>query len=236
LKELEDNKAAIEARIRKRFDPTGYRAEQDQLKLEIRREDILKNLNTRLDDQTEALGLLGEAKQEQIQIDRLNEELQRRKVDTLNPKEEQQERERIRALLKLSAVQSELENIYNSNQGQVIKLANEYRASQIALQRNLITTEQYRQKLFEVGQAYLELQIKAGRADFGDVITASLGRAVQGFQGTLATLTDDFGQFFTSIEDGFANTVGQVLTGQETLKDGIHQLATEALSELIQGW
>ena len=64
---------------------------------------------------------------------------------------------------------------------------------------------------------------------------ASSDKLLEGYTGTLNDLTGLFGNFFTSIEDGFANSIGRAIVYSENLGDALKNIGRDALQQLISG-
>ena len=69
---------------------------------------------------------------------------------------------------------------------------------------------------------------------WGSMLTGA-DKLLEGYTGTLNDLSDQFGQFFSSIGDGFANTIGQAVTQGKDLGEALKDVARNALGQLIAG-
>lgn len=69
---------------------------------------------------------------------------------------------------------------------------------------------------------------------WGSMLTGA-DKLLEGYTGTLNDLSDQFGQFFSSIGDGFANTIGQAITQGKDLGEALKDVARNALGQLIAG-
>ena len=58
---------------------------------------------------------------------------------------------------------------------------------------------------------------------------------LEGYTGTLNDLTDQFGTFFTSIQDGFADSIGKAIVQGDNLGDSLKNAAKQGLQSLISG-
>ena len=58
---------------------------------------------------------------------------------------------------------------------------------------------------------------------------------LEGYTGTLNDLTDQFGSFFTSIQDGFADSIGKAIVQGDNLGDSLKNAAKQGLQSLISG-
>lgn len=58
---------------------------------------------------------------------------------------------------------------------------------------------------------------------------------LEGYTGTLNDLTDQFGTFFTNIQDGFADSIGKAIVQGDNLGDSLKNAAKQGLQSLISG-
>lgn len=139
----------------------------------------------------------------------------------------------VAALQRLQAVRQAADQIAMQGKAGLNALTIEVEGNNLALQNGSITLQQYSNNLRDIGLQILRLNLDAGTATFSDTILAGLGQVVEGYRGVAVELGDIFGNFFSSLVDGFSNVVGQIVTGQTTMKEGFHQLAQSILSDLI---
>jgi hypothetical protein len=137
------------------------------------------------------------------------------------------------------------DNVYLQQQNKISeivnKLTDEYHDLQIqeaALVKEqslgIISDAQFGVQMTQLRLKALNLGISLGKVtDANSLLTASFGKMLTGFNGVLPTLTDDFGNFFSSIEDGAGRAFGAVLTGSESAQQAIQQLSQSVLSDLI---
>lgn len=103
------------------------------------------------------------------------------------------------------------------------------------------TTSQMRMQLAEVErQRLMELQIEAantrlqmGGEDWADVHLAALGKVREGYTTVFAGIAESMGGFFTSMTDGFANSIGAAIVNAKDLKTAMLDVAKSAVSQLI---
>lgn len=58
---------------------------------------------------------------------------------------------------------------------------------------------------------------------------------LEGYTGTLNDLTDQFGTFFTNIQDGFADSIGKAIVQGDNLGESLKNAAKQGLQSLISG-
>lgn len=201
----------------------------------VKRADLLAKENRELDTQLKSLVTLQPQREVMQQLDRIDNELLSRKLDKLNPQERKDFEGRIKNMQELIRFQRAIDNLYNENEGAVKDLGAAIFALDRAYRTNIISLQQYREQYAQLGLAALKLKLDMGKGNFNDTLLSGLGSIIENYKGMLPGLATSFGNFFNSLASGFANTIGQVITGTKTLKEGLHEIATTALSELISG-
>lgn len=64
---------------------------------------------------------------------------------------------------------------------------------------------------------------------------ASSDKLLEGYTGTLNDLTDQFGTFFTNIQDGFADSIGRAIVQGDNLGESLKNAGKQGLQSLISG-
>ncbi len=136
---------------------------------------------------------------------------------------------------KLTEAQKALKSINDETIGAVRQLKLDQDALNLAYEAGWLGLDEYNSRMTSLGIKALELKMTMGDATFFDSITLGLAKVVEGFEGVLSGLTDSFGSFFTSVTDGFANSIGRAIVYGEDLGTALHNVAKSALSELISG-
>lgn len=135
-------------------------------------------------------------------------------------------------------VQQAYDTIYAETVGaeQANKAAIE--ATNQARANGIISAEAYGIKLNELAVQAAQLRIAAGNALPGDQSLVAFGAVIQGYQGMIQGLTASFGDMFTSVTDGFANSAAAaIVTGksfEESLTNVIQGAGQEFISQLIK--
>lgn len=130
-------------------------------------------------------------------------------------------------------VLGEYTKIYNDTAGAAKNITDQVLALSAAQQTGLVSAEQYSIRLNNIALAALDLKLKMPDATFGDAITAGLGKLQAGYTGILPGLSASFGDFFKSISDGFADSIGKAITQADNLHDALVQVAQQAVGALI---
>lgn len=197
-----------------------------------KRADALAKVNRELDSELRLLGLLGPQREIQQQFEQINNELLNKKV-VLTEKEKTAILDKLNTLQREKGIQQELDAIYESSIGQFQQIANGLEATNRAYQMGIIGAEQYTQKLVELNAQAAELRLQLGDGTWADAFLLGLSRVVEGYEGALPAMSDAFGNLFTQLTDGFANSLGQAIVYGEDLGDTLRDVARSALSELI---
>lgn len=156
----------------------------------------------------------------------------------------------------LDGLQKALKAIEDSTVGALSKLQDEYTALNMALQAGTISQAQYMVKMQELrvkaaemafasanvakavhdaNIAILQLKVDAGTGTFGDAFLLQLDKMTGGLVNFKARAGTIFGEFFTQMTDGFANSVGRAIVYSEDLGEALSNVAKEALASLISG-
>jgi tape measure domain-containing protein len=212
-----EEKATLLARLTElayeHLDPLGYMIK------EMEKEGQLLMLDANLrDTASESIARLNSLKKDGVTITQET-------VDTIT--------QEVAALQLLARVREQADQIAMQGSAGLQAQKELVMANNLAYQQGAITLQQYSNNLRNVGLEILRLNLDAGTATFSDSILAGLGSVIEGFRGVGVELSNIFGTFFQQLTDGFANVVGQMVTGQTTLQEGFHQLAKSILSDLI---
>lgn len=156
----------------------------------------------------------------------------------------------------LDGLDKALKAIEDSTVGALSKLQDEYTALNMALQQGTINQAQYMVKMQELrvkaaemafasanvakavhdaNIAILQLKVDAGTGTFGDAFLLQLDKMTGGLVNFKARAGTIFGEFFTQMTDGFANSVGRAIVYSEDLGEALSNVAKEALASLISG-
>ena len=104
-----------------------------------------------------------------------------------------------------------------------------------AYSKSAIGLSEYETRMRDLNVQTSELKLKMGEGNFGDVMTASIGKVTEGFTTMLAGVSESFGTFFVSLRDGFANSIGQAIVYGDDLNESLRNVARQGIAELISG-
>lgn len=194
----------------------------------------LANFNKELEQQNSLLAsnLTAKERAARTQVNSINNSLapQGKKLDENQTKTIL---DQVAAQQHLNEVTAAYDSIVASNEGAYEKFIVQQEALNKALDAGKISTEQYSIATAQLAVQKAQLDFELGNAKFGDIGLASLGKLIEGYKGVLSGLSSAFGSFFTSLEDGFANSIGRAIVYSENLGDALRDVAKSALSELI---
>lgn len=204
----------------------------DEIKAAQKRADALAKVNRELDSELRLLGLLGPQREIQQQFEQINNELLNKKI-TLTKEERQAILGKLQTLQREKGIQQELDSIYESSIGKFQQIADGLEASNRAYQMGIINAETYANKLVELNAQAANLRLTMGDGTWADVFTSSMARVVESYEGSLPAMAEAFGNLFTQLTDGFANSIGRAIVYSEDLGESLRDVARSALSELI---
>ncbi len=224
---------ALEFRInaeRTRFYNESYRQSANELA-----DSVAKNKSTR--QEMEAAGLFGQAladltKKRYADLIAVQEQ----KVSAMQMFDDQNKSTDLIQLeidklteLKTARDLTYTSNTTSSNDTRLKGLESEITALQSL---NSLTKEQS-QNLNQLSVDAANLRLQMGGENPFDLWLASLGKLTEGYKGLTAGMSESFGTFFMSLEDGFANSIGKAVVYSEDLSSALRDVARSALSELI---
>lgn len=76
-------------------------------------------------------------------------------------------------------------------------------------------------------------RLDRGESNFSDGLNVALGSIVEDYQNAAVSLTNAWGDFFSSFTQGFADSVGQAIVYSDDLGDALNDVARSAVSNLI---
>ena len=130
-------------------------------------------------------------------------------------------------------VTDELNKIYESTNGQLEAIAVTQTALGIAFASGAMNLEAYNLKMLETNAQAAQLRMVMGDGTWADVFNNALYSVVENYQGALPAMTEAFGNFFVSLEEGFANSIGRAIVYSEDLGTALQNVAKSAIADLI---
>lgn len=219
---ISSNQAAI-------ADATAARAKQDSL-------NPLNEYSIGLEHEVALLGIYGTALTVATEVDRVRQGLQKEGRD-LTVQENTELTKFLTNLERQKQLQSEINNLYQSNAGNIQKLVIQQTALNSAQQKGIISETQYRIATAQVNIALANQALLEGKsATLQNQIVAGFGKYIAGYQGLAKGISDAYGQAFTTIADGAANSLGRAIAYGENLGDALKNVARQAVSELISAF
>jgi hypothetical protein len=192
----------------------------------------LNEFNIELEHQNALLGKYGEQLRIATEVDHLRQQLQRQGRD-LTQEQIVGLTQQLTQMERQKQVQSELNAIYDKTQGAQLQLVATEKALTEAYNEGLIGLGRYKQGLLEVNLEQDKIANAAGQGNFTTHFREMLGGLVDTSRTTAQQMTDIFKDFYKTLDDGFANSIGRWAVGLESLKTGLVDLARNAVGQLI---
>lgn len=196
--------------------------------------DPLHEINKQLAQESELLNFVGREQQIENRMQQIRNDLLT-KGTILTTEQETAYKNEIQAILQKNLVNQEANRIYNETLGKEIALNASYTALNQSLSAGTITQGQYSLAVNKLAIDMANLKIARDKFTINDLAIASLGSLVSNYKGAVAELTDVWGNYFKSLEDGFANSIGKAIVEGESLRDLLNDVAKNALEGLISG-
>lgn len=192
----------------------------------------LSKINRELDSEIARMGMLTPQREIQQQLDQYENYLLSKKIK-LTADEKAALKAKLEQIQNLELVQQQLDTIYSETLGKETELRAATMATAEAYKLGLISADAYGSRLVKLQSQIAQVKLEAGNGSFADVLSASLGKVVESYKGILAGLSDSFGTFFTSLNQGFGDAIGNAITKGENLGDALRSVAQQAVSKLI---
>jgi hypothetical protein len=192
----------------------------------------LGKINRELDSEIGRLGQLKPQREIQQQLDQYENDLLSKKIK-LTAEEKNVLRDKLITIQAMKLVQQQLDSIYDETLGKEIELKASVLATAEAYKQGLISADAYGNRLVKLQTQIANVKLEAGNGGFAEVLSASLGKVVESYKGLLAGLSDSFGTFFTSLNTGFGDAIGNAIVKGENLGVALRSVAANAVSKLI---
>lgn len=192
--------------------------------------DPLYKFNKGLSDQQALLGKFGIALQAAKQLQELTNELQQKGI-FLSPDQKAGVNSQITTANKNEAVNSAYGTLTGA--GKQDEGAAQVQAATLAFNAGAISAERYHTAVQSVIVAQANLQNSNGLTTWGSSVTSIFGQLTKGYTTFAAGATKAFGDFFTTLEDGFADAIGHALVFGGSVSKALLNVAKEAVAGLI---
>lgn len=196
--------------------------------------DPMYAINKEMKEQQQILSKVGSQQEIEQQLIQYKNQLLQKGV-VLNEQETLGLQSKLTALQQQKQIGDEINKLYSETQGKQVSLQQQAVALNAAYATGNLSLDQYKNRLTQLTVAMANAKLQAGNGTFDDAVTGSLGKMVAQYDGVLSGLSDSFGNFFTTLEDGFANSIGRAVVYSENLGDALNNVAKEALAGLISG-
>lgn len=193
---------------------------------------ILANFNKELEQEFKLLQLLAPAREVEQRLMQLQNQLAEKGV-SLAPREIEVLRQKLYLNQQMAGVSRELDSIYSETVGAMEQLTFKQLALNQAYSTGMISLEQYSQKANQLGLEVLSLNLQMGNGSFADAMTLGLGQVISQYENVLTSLSQSFGNFFTTISDGFSDSIGRAIVQGESLRQTFANVAQQGVQQLI---
>lgn len=196
--------------------------------------DPIGALNRQLEEETRLLGLTTREREVEARMLDIQQDLVRKGI-ALNDAELVQLRERLTLLQQLNEVEAVKASIMEGITGAQEELNAKQAAYNQLLGSGDITPEQYAMGMRELANAQRELNFELGQATFADGFMLQLDTMLQGVENFTGESGKMFGDFFTTVTDGFADSAARAIVFGESFEAAFGRIAEQALTSLISG-
>jgi hypothetical protein len=194
--------------------------------------DPLNEYNISLEHQTALLGKYGEELRIATEIDSLRQSLQKQGRD-LSEDQVASLTQQLTQIERQKQVQNELNAIYDKTTGERLRLVATEQALKQAVDDELISWGKYKLELLNINLAQDQIVNAAGQGNFTSHFRQMLAGLVDTTHTVSEQMTAIWTDFFKTLDDGFANSIGKWAVGLEPLKKGLVDLARNAVAQLI---
>jgi tape measure domain-containing protein len=132
--------------------------------------------------------------------------------------------------VEIDAVRQKYEDLY-TRIAQLVKAGSitEAQAATLRTQQN----NQYIKELNAIQLAAANKRLETDTASWGDVTKVALSKVTNGYDNLKKSTADALGAFEDSMTTGFGDAIGKAVTGTESLRDALYQVAQGALQQLV---
>lgn len=201
--------------------------------------DPLLETNRAIDDQLALLKLSQPERETAQQMQQIENQLRSQGLSLIDKEtgaltaNAQALQNRLELVQRQTQVQQAYDQIFAQSTGAQQQNTAAVEATNRAYNNGVISAEQYRIRLNQLGIEAAQLRLKMGEALDGDAMLAAFGKVVEGYSGLTSELSGAFGDMFVSLTDGFANAIAGAIMGTESLGDALRNVATQAVEQLI---
>lgn len=196
--------------------------------------DILAKFNRELEQEYKLLQMITPVRQTEQRIMELSNQLLDAK-SKLEKKDEEAIRRKLNTLQQMEGINRNLNDIYSQTAGQVMELSYQYDALNLALQSGMINMDDYSLRLNKIYYQLEALKLQMQEGSIVDAFKVGLWSLVADYEGVLVGLSKNFGDFFKSLSQGFADSIGQAIVMGDDLKTSLINVARQGVAALISG-
>lgn len=200
------------------------------------KQDALNPLNEYvigLEHEIALLGLYGNELAVATEVDKVRQGLQKQGRD-LTVQESEALSSFLTKLQQQKEIQTQINALYVANAQQVARLITQQIALNLAHDKGIISDTQYKIAAVNLNVALADQAVLEGKnVTIQNQLVAGIGKYIASYQGLAKGISDAYGQAFTTIADGAANSLGRALAYGENLGKALENVARQAVSQLI---
>lgn len=201
--------------------------------------DPLAEMNRSMDQQAELLGKVGDARIVAQQMQQAENELRQKGLSLYDAEtgaltsQGIQLQDKLNKLQQLTRGAEAYNEIWQQTIGQQQQITDQIYATNKTFDDGLISIDNYTAQMTQLGVAALDLKLKTEQASNTDALTRGMATLVEGYQGVLPGLSKAYGDFFSQLEDGAANSIGRAIVYGDNLSESLQNVAKQAVASLI---
>lgn len=224
------------------FDQGAISAEQYEVAVRKANEtyanatDPLHSFNNEIQDQLKILKAVGpqqEAIRQRLQI----ENSLRTQGKKLTEEQTRSIEQQVESLRRATLVNDALNEIYGESNEAMDKLVAKYEALDIAMNRGIITGDQYNRRMAETAVQISQLKVDSDTGSWVDVMTAAIGKIPGAFSSMKQQVGEVMGNLYQDLDSGFQDAWSNIDKGfkgfADTLVDSFKKMIGELLHILI---
>lgn len=185
-----------------------------------------------IQNEISALSLLEDQRTAKLATDRMIADLKRSDI-VLTADQIAQYTDLVLLQQREADVARERQSIFDSLNVGYQEYNNQVLALNSLLSQSNISQSQFNLKLREAQSALLQFKLEAGNATYAESFIGALDRMSSSANNTTLQLSNTFEGFFSTLRDGFADSVAASIVNAESFGDAVMAVARGAMQELI---
>jgi len=194
--------------------------------------DPLAQFNRELSQHTSLLGMSAKAREVESQIMQIQNSL----LPTgrqLTDEQTEALRRQLAVLQKQTLLRRELDAIELRTKDTYDELRARIDAVTQSYANGAVSTDFYRNQIVKLQADTANLNLANGVGTFADISIAASSRLVENYTNAASSISAAFGDMYTGLSDGAANSIGRAIVMGDSLKDSLQNVAQTVLTDLI---